>query len=286
MPGPTFFPDLSKLFTHAAAPLVLTPFVRSQKVLQGPRRGGGGGGRGGEEGARGSDRSRSLSLYIYIYVYSVYIYIYTCIYVYNVLHIYVLHIYIYMYIHIYCCLLVYSMYYIYIYIYSMYMPRLRPAAGARRRPTRLSGSEVVTLPEVLLAARFRIRGPSTGGGSSRNQRLVEYGWKPHREVLAQTNAYQRLQLTGICVNNRRVQFHRFRDFKQHTISTVFQTAYDSIVRDFEQHTIPAVFRQPLKYVYIYIYVCLSLSLSLYIYIYIYVHVICIYIYIYIYIYTH
>ena len=30
MPGLTFFPNLSKFITFAAAPLVLTPFVRNQ----------------------------------------------------------------------------------------------------------------------------------------------------------------------------------------------------------------------------------------------------------------
>ena len=34
MPGHTFFPDLSKLITCAAAPLVLTPFVRNPKDLE------------------------------------------------------------------------------------------------------------------------------------------------------------------------------------------------------------------------------------------------------------
>ena len=32
VPGRTFFPNLSKLITFAAAPLVLTPFVRNQTI--------------------------------------------------------------------------------------------------------------------------------------------------------------------------------------------------------------------------------------------------------------
>ena len=42
--------------------------------------------------------------------------------------------------------------------------------------------------------------------------LAEYGWKPHRDLLAQEKAYRGPQLTDICVKHRGVRFHRIRIF--------------------------------------------------------------------------
>ena len=58
-------------------------------------------------------------------------------------------------------------------------------------------------------------------GERKGERLAEYGRKPHPDLLAQTKLSQASiywymrERTGICVNDRGVQFHRIRDFKQY-----------------------------------------------------------------------
>ena len=59
--------------------------------------------------------------------------------------------------------------------------------------------------------------------SLHTQRLAEYGWKPHRAFCQQT--YHGPQSTGICVNTRRVRFHRIRDFKQYHSNSIPPTSH-------------------------------------------------------------
>ena len=131
--------------------------------------------------------------------------------------------------------------------------------------------------------RQRIQPPVNGG-------LAEYGWKPHRDLLAQSNCH-RPQFIGIRVNNTE--------------------GYGFIEFEISNSTIPTVFRQPLSerrlltargrtsgpspppgfsvcgrtsyYIYIYIYIERERENN-YIYIYIYIHIYTLYTHIYIYIY--
>ena len=62
--------------------------------------------------------------------------------------------------------------------------------------------------------------PLAAAGKSQDERLAEYGWKPHRVCFGPRKAYRLPQLTGTCAKNRGVRFHRIRDFEQQTIPAV------------------------------------------------------------------
>ena len=78
--GCSFFPNLSKLITFAAAPLVSTQFVRNQGVID----------------------ITGVYIYIYIHIHMIVILLYVC--------------YMYIYIYIYICIYVCTYIYIYIYV--------------------------------------------------------------------------------------------------------------------------------------------------------------------------
>ena len=112
------------------------------------------------------------------------------------------------------------------------------------------------------------------------ERLAEYGWKPHRDSLAQQNLarasshwYMHGTQRGTVSSNS-----RFR-------TVPFQQGSASLSVDLASAQQPGSLVAMYIYIYIYIhtylyvYICVSLSLSLYMYIYIYIihiHIICIY----------
>ena len=59
------------------------------------------------------------------------------------------------------------------------------------------------------------------------ERLAEYGWKPHRDLLAQ-KTYRGPQFTCICVKRRGVQFDRIRDFKYYSFNTIPPTSHSGL----------------------------------------------------------
>ena len=60
--------------------------------------------------------------------------------------------------------------------------------------------------------------------SSATESLAEYGWEPHRDLLAQ-QMYRRPPFTGICVKHRGVWFHRIRDFKHYYFNSIPPTSH-------------------------------------------------------------
>ena len=69
---------------------------------------------------------------------------------------------------------------------------------------------------------------ATSAASRRCERLAEYGWKPHRDLLVQTNPITGLNLL-ICVKNRGLRFHRIRDFKQCYFNSIPPTSHDALL---------------------------------------------------------
>ena len=116
------------------------------------------------------------------------IYVCMCIYVY---------IYIYIHIHMYVC--VYTYIYIYIHIW-LPSPRAVIDRGSLAECTSPSLETI------------RVRGWWNTVGN-----VIEIIW------LKQT--YHGLEFTGICVNNRRVRFHRIRDFKQYCFNSIPPTSH-------------------------------------------------------------
>ena len=83
--------------------------------------------------------------------------------------------------------------YIYIYIYTYYA-RIKMARAAQPRRS------------------YEVRGH---GSKPSVEGLAEYGLETSSRCLGSNKAYRRPRVTGTCVKtNRRVRFHRTRDFKQ------------------------------------------------------------------------
>ena len=64
-----------------------------------------------------------------------------------------------------------------------------------------------------------------GNGFGITERLAEYGWKPHRDVLAQKGLSRAsIYWYIICMTNRGVRFHRIRDFKRYYFNSLLPTS--------------------------------------------------------------